>query len=321
MKPKTMILMGLAITCGLGASYMTSRLLAERNPADEEKAKIVVAKENISVGQRISKPEDLFEYKEVSKDSEPQDAIKDIESLKGKIMKQSRTKGDHLTAANLRSKDDTLKLPEGHLAQGLKVTLEGTASGFATLPGSRVNINHCVTKGAPYAQTLLSDVLVLAADLKLDSNGELASPAQVVTFALKPEDVLKVVLAKETGVLSLALRNVDEKGLETSKPIYERDILPKKQQKEVSDDPIVVEAPKIEPKVEPKQEPVQPTIVQGHYDMIFGTESGVREVRRVYYIQEEDGTIRIERSELIESTRNQTSPAANSPKKGGQRDS
>ena len=31
MKPKTMILMGLAIVCGLGASYMTSRLLAERN--------------------------------------------------------------------------------------------------------------------------------------------------------------------------------------------------------------------------------------------------------------------------------------------------
>ena len=30
MKPKTLILMVVAVTCGLGASYMTSRLLAER---------------------------------------------------------------------------------------------------------------------------------------------------------------------------------------------------------------------------------------------------------------------------------------------------
>ena len=30
MKPKTMILMVVAVVCGLGASYMTSKLLADR---------------------------------------------------------------------------------------------------------------------------------------------------------------------------------------------------------------------------------------------------------------------------------------------------
>ena len=35
MKPKTLILMVVAVTCGLGASYMTSRLLAKtKSPAD-----------------------------------------------------------------------------------------------------------------------------------------------------------------------------------------------------------------------------------------------------------------------------------------------
>ncbi len=33
MKPKTMILMVVAVVCGLGASYMTSRLLADRSRA------------------------------------------------------------------------------------------------------------------------------------------------------------------------------------------------------------------------------------------------------------------------------------------------
>ena len=32
MKPKTMILMVVAVVCGLAASYMTSRLLADKAP-------------------------------------------------------------------------------------------------------------------------------------------------------------------------------------------------------------------------------------------------------------------------------------------------
>ena len=96
MKPKTMILMGLAITCGLGASYMTSRLLADRAPAEDEKVRIIVAKRTLSVGERLSKPEEMFEFKDVAKDSEPPDAIKDFDGkLKGKIHEASisRNKG------------------------------------------------------------------------------------------------------------------------------------------------------------------------------------------------------------------------------------
>src|SRR5436305_1695536 len=40
MKPKTLILMVVAVTCGLGASYMTSRLLAERQTDDTDKVAI-----------------------------------------------------------------------------------------------------------------------------------------------------------------------------------------------------------------------------------------------------------------------------------------
>ena len=41
MKPKTIILMVVAVSCGLAASYMTSRLLADRPeaPPDEEKVR------------------------------------------------------------------------------------------------------------------------------------------------------------------------------------------------------------------------------------------------------------------------------------------
>jgi pilus assembly protein CpaB len=309
MKPKTMILMGLAIVCGLGASYMTSRLLAERQPAEEEKVKILVAKRNMSVGERLLKPEELFEYKEVAKENEPPDAIKDFESLKGKIMKQSRNKGDHVIEANLRDNKAGLDIPVGYKAIGLRVNLEGSASGFATLPQSRVDIIHTVRgpdANASYSSFLLENVLVLAADLRLSPDGELASPAQVVTFALKNEDLLKVNLAKELGILSLSLRKLNDDSISDTEGVSGKDL--KRPKKDTA--PVVVaevkpvEPPKPAPTVEVKPKPEEPKVKKGYYDIVNGAETGPRSVTRVHYEEAEDGTITITGQALIESTAN-----------------
>lgn len=212
MKPKTMILMGLAIVCGLGASYMTSRLLAERNVEDQEKVKILVAKRVLSVGERLTKPEELFEIKEVTRDNEPPDAIKDLDVLKNKMMKQSRNRGDHITMANLYE-GGGLDIPEGHQAVGLPVNLATTAHGLATLPGSRVDLNLTVRGQNPLETTtitVLQNVLVLAADARTNREGEIIAPASVVTFALKEKDRLTMITAKEMGILSLSLRKLHD---------------------------------------------------------------------------------------------------------------
>ena len=65
MKSKTMILMVIAIVCGLGASYMTSRLLAERN----EKVIVLVPKQKLSQWTHIKEPETMFEEREILKRS------------------------------------------------------------------------------------------------------------------------------------------------------------------------------------------------------------------------------------------------------------
>jgi pilus assembly protein CpaB len=315
MKPKTMILMGLAVVCGLGASYMTSRLLAERQAPEEEKVKILVAKRNMSVGERLLKPEELFEYKDVAKENEPPDAIKDFESLKGKIMKQSRNKGDHVIEANLRDNRGGLDIPVGYKAIGLRVNLEGSASGFATLPQSRVDVIQTVRgpdAKTSYSRFLLENVLVLAADLRLSPDGELASPAQVVTFALKNEDLLKVNLAKELGILSLSLRKLNDETISDTEKIT-GDKLGRNEEKDTP--PVVVaqvkpvEETKPAPKAEPK--PEEPKVKKGHYDIVNGAESGPRTVTRVEYEEAEDGTITITGQALIESTA--------SPKSGGKK--
>src|SRR5438309_13982 len=84
MKPKTMILMVVAVACGLGASYMTSKLLADRGKVTEEveKVDVVVAKEKIPSWQVIKEPEKQFEVKKYLAESAPKNAISDINKLK-----------------------------------------------------------------------------------------------------------------------------------------------------------------------------------------------------------------------------------------------
>lgn len=305
MKPKTMILMGLAITCGLGASYMTSRLLAERSTDEPKKTvEILVATRPLSVHQRITNPEELFEKKNVTEGDEPPDAIKDFETLKGKTLKTGRNKGDHVTAANLYDKGQ-LEIPVGFQAVGVRVNVETTASGLASLPGSQVDL--LLTIGAQdvratKAMVLLESVLVLAADIRVTPEGEIAAPAQVVTFGLKREDVLKVTAAKNMGTITLVLRNRDDKDKATIQEYTGGQIMDRNKRSEP--EPVkVVEKPKEPEKPAP---PVveEPKVVAGYYDIVNGSETGPREVTRVHYRQYEDGTISIDRTELLDSTRN-----------------
>ncbi len=217
MKPKALILMGVAITCGLGASYMTSRLLAQRGGEDSEQVTVLVAKKALPVGEMLKKPDEWFVEKNFSKGQEPVGAfdLASLDVLKNKTMKRSLRAGDHITPADIVSdKDQFMDPPTGYRAVGIRVDAESGVAGWASLPLSRVDIIHTVRKAdekTTYSQVILENVLVLAADANVNrpENGQ-ATPAQIVTVALKPEDVLKVTLAGETGKMRLMLRKMSD---------------------------------------------------------------------------------------------------------------
>ena len=95
MKPKTLILMVVAVVCGLGASYMTSRLLADREPAPEvaeiPKVTLLVAKRGLDMHvafkknqKRTSSSEKQFVQGRREKDAlTPEDLLK----MKDKYLK------------------------------------------------------------------------------------------------------------------------------------------------------------------------------------------------------------------------------------------
>jgi Flp pilus assembly protein CpaB len=221
MKPKTMVLMIVAVVCGLGASYMTSRLLAEREEAPQQpveipKVKLLVAKHNLAEGQQIKNPKEVFVEKEFVQSNAPNNAIADPNMLKGKFLKRGLRQGDHITADDMDDNSGlSVRVPEGMRAVGIPVRLDTIASGWAATPGSRVdiiwNFRGRDTKGS-FTKTLLEDVLVLAADQQ-DTRGEggRAMPASVVTVALNPADANMVDVAMAHGNVRLVLRKQGEK--------------------------------------------------------------------------------------------------------------
>jgi hypothetical protein len=94
------------------------------------------------------------------------------------------------------------------------VNLQEIASGFASLPMSRVDLIWTVRRTNDKdsaSRVLLENVLVLAADAQTGrAEGSGAMPATVVTVALKPEDALKVAMAREMGTITLALRKFND---------------------------------------------------------------------------------------------------------------
>jgi pilus assembly protein CpaB len=221
MKPKTMILMVVAIVCGLGASYMTSRLLAEREEQPTvvqvappvEKVTLVVAKKPLPIGQMIKNAKNLFVEKSFVKEDAPKDCIGDWKSLEGKVLKRSLRTGDHVFADDISDRPQTLEVPPGMRALGLPVNLASIASGFASLPGSRVDIIWNYRGPNPtqtFAMKLLQNVLVLAADTQDGTPETRALPASVVTVAVTPEDAERVGLAMENGTFRLVLRRPDD---------------------------------------------------------------------------------------------------------------
>src|SRR5262245_49875255 len=86
MKPKTMILLAVAVGCGLVASYLTSKVLADRgnNQIEVPTTKVLVAKKNLPIGTLVKEPEKYFVEKEMPITVAPKKAIGDLAQLKGR---------------------------------------------------------------------------------------------------------------------------------------------------------------------------------------------------------------------------------------------
>jgi Flp pilus assembly protein CpaB len=217
MKPKTMILMFVAIGCGLAASYMTSRVIAERSTeaAEVEKVSVLVAKKNLALGMLIKDPAAQFEEKFYIKGEEPKKAIRDLVLLKDKRLSKSISAEQFVTEEDLFNKDNgALDVQAGMRAVGLKVNVESSGGGFV-LPHSRVDLVHVVkTEKETTSKIIMQNVLVLAVDqAAVKPEDKNSFVPQTVTVEVTPTQAETLALAQDIGSIKLILRGFgdDEK--------------------------------------------------------------------------------------------------------------
>lgn len=104
-KPKSLILMILAILCGLVASYLTSRIIAEK----QETVRALMAKQDFSAGTLIKQPEVMFEIKELpitgpARHFIPGD-LESIKRLRKRVLVRALNEGDLLINSDLISEE------------------------------------------------------------------------------------------------------------------------------------------------------------------------------------------------------------------------
>jgi pilus assembly protein CpaB len=223
MKSKNVILMVVAIACGLAASYMTSKVIAEKgNQTEVEKVSVLVARKNLSLGMLIHEPERLFEEKQFLAGQEPKKAIRSFDELKDRRLSKPLSAEQFVTADDLWDKDkDGLsgQMKQGMRAVGLNVNAQSMVGGFV-LPHTHVDVLSVITnaKGETYSKTILQNILVLAVDqIAQRPDDKQAVVASTVTVEVTPHQAERLALAQRMGMISLSLRSfVDNEMVSTT---------------------------------------------------------------------------------------------------------
>jgi pilus assembly protein CpaB len=223
MKPKTIVLMVIAVGAGLAASFFTSRYLVGSSqpaaPPAEEEVPVLIAKQPIAAYTLLKDPK-MFEVKMMRKGDVTKDTVTDFAKVDGRTLKYAMGKGKVLAESDLLPPgQDALhsKLRPGERLMSVKVTPDTAAAGFI-LPGSRVDvlatqIRHSDTD-QPYTKTLLQDIEVMAIDQQVQApDSTVAKLAERVTLRVTLEQAEILSVYADTGTLRLVLRNPNDRNI------------------------------------------------------------------------------------------------------------
>lgn len=223
MRPKSFILLILALGCGVVASIGITQVMAKRgaDPAQTELEAVVVAVADIPMGDPIA-PQ-LVKLEEWPKDKVPKGALQSLEEVenrrpKSRIFAGSPVMDNQLLGKGVLDQGASDSIPKGMRVISVKVDL---VSGNASLirPGDRVDVLvHPNTGGGDLnkavTRTILQDIKVFAVDNVWEattSTGEKAIVAKTISLLVTPAQAEKVTLAEEMGKIRLVMRSPNDK--------------------------------------------------------------------------------------------------------------
>jgi pilus assembly protein CpaB len=224
-----MILLVVAVGCGLVASYMTQQLLANREK-EVPTVKVLVAKKRIASYTNIKDPEALFVEKEFPENVAPKKAVSSFAEAKDKRTNKALAEEAVLLLddlADAKTEGLAASMGPGERAVSIRVNAEKSVAGFV-LPGSRVDVVATMNAdgaSGKESKIILQNMLVLAVDTQAEKDPEKRSIlGQTVTLSAKPEEAEKLALAQSLGELQLILRAFGDKEVVHVKQVRRGDL-------------------------------------------------------------------------------------------------
>ena len=212
MNGKSLMMLGLAVVFGLVAMLVTRQMLAQEPAKAEEAQDILVAARDIKEEETLKG--DTVKVVRMAKSAVPVGAFSTPKDVEERWVKTALLDGDVVIEKKLGPKGMppglVANIPKGMRAFTIDVTEQTGVSGFV-LPGHRVDvIRYEQERTSQRGESILQDILVLAAGQVFTRADERSLSNRTVTLALTPDQVSIIVAARAKGSLSLSLRGVND---------------------------------------------------------------------------------------------------------------
>ncbi len=223
MRPKSLLLLALALGCGLIASIGISQVMDHKGPSKGyETEQVYVAKHDINVNEEIT--EEALVLEDWPVDKVHVDAIRELDKIVGRRPATKIFKGDQLHEAKLVAEGaapiPTMTIPKGTGMRVIQIKVDAVSGGAGLLrPGDHVDLQLFLKanpqQGIAETQTLtlLKDIQVFAVEQQLTQRQEDADGAPVprtVGLLVTEHQSRKVNLASKIGSLTLVMRHPDD---------------------------------------------------------------------------------------------------------------
>ena len=239
MRPKSLILLLLALGCGLVASIGINQVLAKRDGGANlgEMEKIYVASNGI--GMREGLTAENVSLEEWPKSKVPPGALRKAEQIEGRTTKTRIYAGEPILNDKLHAEGEsgfgvTDFIPAGFRVVPVKVN-DVSGGAKLVLPGDRVDVqvyvrrNQALGVHQTLTLTVLQNAKVFAVNDVVDPNQtgdpESSIPAKTISLVVEKEKAKRLVLASELGNIRLTLRSPDDEIEEVNNSLTIEDLL------------------------------------------------------------------------------------------------
>lgn len=222
MSPKSLVLLAIALGCGLVASIAISQVIDSnnKNQVAVETVPIYVALQNINLGDPVD--DAMVSLQEWPKDKVPVGAITAWEDIEERRPRTAIFQGEPLLDGKFLAKGQTQdpisSIPEGMRLKTVSVDARKSAAGLLS-PGDRVDVQIFVHRNEreqiphPFTKIILQNIRVFAVDQAVQRSAdgtEARTVAKTVSLIVSPSQANRITTAENLGEISLIPRHPDD---------------------------------------------------------------------------------------------------------------